>query len=87
MFLLRFRYRRGGDHRVFGDKGWAVVRFTEMNENFQRQHQNVRIENGTQYGDLPETIDHVYLEKVTAINLATAAVLAKGMYKIVHDIV
>jgi hypothetical protein len=49
-----------------------------MNENFTRQHQNVRIENGIQYGDLPEFIDFEYLRKNTAMNLSNLANLAKA---------
>ena len=46
--------------------GYTAVRITEMNENFTRQHQDVRKENGIQYGDLPEFMDYEYLRKNTA---------------------
>ncbi|MEO6682508.1 MAG: M28 family metallopeptidase [Ginsengibacter sp.] len=72
------RFLRGGDHLPFLQNGFAAVRFTEMNENFTRQHQDVRIENGIQYGDLPEYIDHEYLRKNTAMNLSNLANLAKS---------
>jgi hypothetical protein len=49
-----------------------------MNENYTRQHQNVRMENGIKYGDLPEHIDYEYLRKNTALNLANLANLAKA---------
>jgi hypothetical protein len=58
--------------------GFTAVRITEMNENFTRQHQDVRKENGIQYGDLPEYIDYEYLRKNTALNLANLANLAKA---------
>ena len=72
------RFLRGGDHTPFVQNGFAAVRLTEMNENYNRQHQDVRTENGIQYGDLPEFIDKEYLRKNTAVNLATLANLAKA---------
>lgn len=70
------RFLRGGDHTPFNRLGYAAVRFCEMNENYDHQHQNVRIENGKQYGDLPEFIDFEYARKITAINCAVLANLA-----------
>ena len=72
------RFLRGGDHLPFLQNGFAAVRFTEMNENYTRQHQDVRLENGIQYGDLPEYIDFEYLRKNTAMNLSNLANLAKA---------
>jgi hypothetical protein len=72
------RFLRGGDHFPYLQNGFAAVRITEMNENFTRQHQDVRIENGIHYGDLPEHIDYEYLRKNTAMNLANLANLAKA---------
>ncbi len=72
------RFLRGGDHTPFVQNGFAAVRMTEMNENYNRQHQDVRTENGIQYGDLPEFIDKEYLRKNTSVNLATLANLAKA---------
>ncbi|MFZ6008762.1 MAG: M28 family metallopeptidase [Bacteroidota bacterium] len=72
------RYGRGGDHTPFVENGFAAVRFTEMNENFNHQHQDVRVENGIQYGDLPEFMDFEYLRKNTALNLSNLANLAKA---------
>ena len=54
------------------------MRITEMNENYYHQHQDVRIENGIQYGDLPEFMDFEYLRKNTAMNLCNLANLAKS---------
>ena len=51
-----------------------------MNENYKYQHQDVRVENGVQYGDLPEFIDYDYLRKNTALNLASLANLASAPY-------
>ena len=72
------RFLRGGDHLPYVQKGYAAVRITEMNENFTRQHQDVRVENNIQYGDLPEHIDFEYLRKNTALNLCNLANLAKA---------
>ena len=72
------RFLRGGDHTPFVQNGFAAVRITEMNENYNRQHQDVRLEKNIQYGDLPAFIDKEYLRKNTAVNLATLANLASA---------
>lgn len=72
------RFLRGGDHTPFVENGFAAVRFTEMNENYTHQHQNVRVENGIQYGDLSEFMDFEYLRKNTAMNLSNLANMAKA---------
>lgn len=72
------RFLRGGDHTPFVQKGFAAVRITEMNENFEHQHQDIRTEKGIQYGDLPEFMDFVYLAKNTGINMSSLANLAKA---------
>jgi hypothetical protein len=72
------RFLRGGDHTPFVQRGFAAVRFTEMNENYNHQHQDVRIEKGIQYGDLPEFMDFEYLRKNTAVNLSCLANMAKA---------
>jgi hypothetical protein len=72
----RDRYLRGGDHVPFLQQGFTAVRFTEMNEDFTRQHQNVRTENGVDYGDLPDFVDYNYVQKVTRMNLSVLANLA-----------
>lgn len=76
MIYRNDRFLRGGDHTPFVENGFAAVRLTEMNENFNHQHQDIRKENGIQYGDLPEFMDFEYLRKNTAVNLATLANLA-----------
>jgi hypothetical protein len=78
MIYRNDRFLRGGDHTSFVENGYAAVRFTEMNENFTRQHQDVRNENGIAYGDLPEHIDFEYLRKNSGINLANLSNLAKA---------
>ena len=72
------RFLRGGDHTPYVQKGYAAVRFTEMNENYYHQHQDVRKENGIQYGDLEEFIDFEYLRKNVCMNLSNLANLAKS---------
>ena len=78
MIYRNDRFLRGGDHTSFIEQGYAAVRFTEMNENYYHQHQNVRVENGIQYGDLPEFMDFEYLRKNTAMNLSNLANLSKA---------
>ena len=70
------RFLRGGDHTPFSQNGFTAVRFCEMNENFDHQHQDIRTENGIRYGDLVEFMDFDYLRKNTCSNLATLANLA-----------
>jgi hypothetical protein len=72
------RFLRGGDHTPFVQKGFPAVRITEMNENYEHQHQDLRTEKGIRYGDLPEFMDFEYLRKNTAMNLATLSNLAKA---------
>jgi len=72
------RFLRGGDHSSFVQRGYTSVRITEMNENYDHQHQDVRLEKGTQYGDLPQFMDFEYLRKNTALNLCNLANLAKS---------
>ncbi len=72
----RDRYLRGGDHIPFLERGFPAVRFTEPNEDYTHQHQNVRIENGVQYGDLIQFNDFNYIANVARINAASLAVLA-----------
>ena len=78
MLYRNDRFLRGGDHTPFVENGFTAVRITEMNENYTHQHQDVRKENGIQYGDLIEFIDFEYLRKNTGMNLSTLANLAKA---------
>jgi hypothetical protein len=80
------RYLRGGDHTSFNLEGFPAVRFTEWRENFDHQHQKVRIENGTQYGDLLQYVDFDYVANVARLNAATLATLAAapGLPQNVH---
>jgi Peptidase family M28 len=76
------RYLRGGDHTPYVQRGFAAVRLTEMNENFEHQHQDLRIDTkvtpSIDYGDYAKFMDFDYLKKNTAVNLATLANLAKA---------
>lgn len=72
------RFLRGGDHTPFVQNGFAAVRITEMNENYEHQHQDVRTEKGIRYGDLTEFMDFEYLRKNTVVNLVNLANLAKS---------
>jgi Zn-dependent M28 family amino/carboxypeptidase len=76
MVYRRDRYLRGGDHIPFVERGFAAVRFTEPNEDYRHQHQNVRIENGVQYGDLPQYDDFNFIANVARVNAASLAALA-----------
>jgi Peptidase family M28 len=77
MLVFRLdRYLRGGDHYSFNQQGFSGVRFTEYREDFHHQHQNVRTENGIEYGDLPKFVDYDYVAHVARLNAATLASLA-----------
>ncbi len=70
------RYLRGGDHYSFNQQGFAAVRFTEYREDFHHQHQNIRTENGIEYGDVEKFVDFDYVAHVARVNAATLAALA-----------
>ncbi len=70
------RFLRGGDHYSFNKEGFAAVRFTEFREDFNHEHQNVRTENGLEYGDLPKFVNFEYVAAVARLNAATLASLA-----------
>lgn len=72
------RFLRGGDHTPFLQNGFSAVRFTEYNENYTQQHQDIREENGIEYGDKLKFVDFNYAANVARINLATMASLAKA---------
>jgi hypothetical protein len=79
MLIFRLdRYLRGGDHYSFNQQGFSAVRFTEFREAFHHQHQNVRIENGIEYGDTPKFVDFDYVARVARLNAATLASLASA---------
>ena len=78
LIFRRDRYLRGGDHNAFNDSGFAAVRFTEYREDFNHQHQNVRTENGIEYGDLLKFVDFDYVANVARLNAATLAALASS---------
>ena len=72
------RYLRGGDHYSFNQQGFAAVRFTEYREDFTRQHQTIRTENGIEYGDVLKHVDFDYVARVARLNAATLASLASA---------
>lgn len=77
--LLEFRldrFLRGGDHISFNQQGYAAVRLTEYREDYHHQHQNIRNENGIEYGDLLKFVNFDYVANVARINSATLASLA-----------
>ncbi len=74
----RDRYLRGGDHIPFLELGYPAARFTEPNEDYAHQHQDVRVEDGKQYGDLVEFCDFAYIARVARVNGATLWSLANA---------
>jgi Peptidase family M28 len=72
----RDRYLRGGDQIPFLQQGYPAARFTEPAEDFAHQHQDVRVEDGKQFGDLPEFVDFAYTARVARVNGAALANLA-----------
>jgi hypothetical protein len=77
--LMEFRpdrYLRGGDHTAFNEQGYAAVRLSEYRENFDHQHQNLRTENGIEYGDTLKFVNFDYVAKVARLNATTLAALA-----------
>ena len=76
MIYRRDRSLRGSDHIPFLRQGWPAGRLTEPNEDYHHQHQNVRMVDGVQYGDLPQFVDFHYVGKVARLNGTTMASLA-----------
>jgi len=72
------RHGRGGDHTEFLNAGYPAVRFSVAVENFNQQHQDVRVEKSVEYGDTADKMDFPYLEKVTKLNVAALAALASA---------
>ena len=76
MLIYRLdRFGRGGHHRPFNDVGYAGIRIMEAHENYTQQHQDIRVEDGIQYGDLLEFVNFEYAGKLTAVNAITLASL------------
>lgn len=78
MIYRRDRYGRGGDHIPFVERGFSGVRFTEVDEDYTHQHQNLRTEAGVFYGDTPEFVDFEYTANVARVNLIALASLANA---------
>jgi len=70
------RFGRGGDHQTFHTAGFPALRLTEANEHYARQHEDVREENGVQYGDLVQHVSAVYMARFARVNTAALAALA-----------
>jgi hypothetical protein len=76
LVFRRDRYGRGGDHIPFNERGYAAVRFTEPNEDFDRQHRKVETINGVEFGDVVNRVDFAYVAQVARTNVAALASLA-----------
>jgi hypothetical protein len=76
LIFRRDRFLRGGDQIPFLERGYSAVRFTEPNENFAHQHQDVRVENGVQFGDLIQFVDFDYTARVARVNASALAAIA-----------
>ena len=74
----RDRFLRGTDDGPFLDQGYPGLRMTEPNEDYRHEHQDVRVENGVQFGDLEQFLDYDYIANVARVNLAALAALADG---------
>jgi hypothetical protein len=74
----RDRFLRGTDDGPFLDRGYPGLRMTEPNEDYRHEHQNVRVENGVQFGDLEQFVDFDYVANVARMNAASLAALAEG---------
>ncbi|MBN8717468.1 M28 family metallopeptidase [Thermomonas sp.] len=72
------RFGRGGHHRPFNEQGYPAVRVMEAHEHYDRQHQDVRVENGRRYGDTLDGVDFAYAARLTALNVVTLAALASA---------
>ena len=70
------RFGRGGHHRPFNDAGYAGIRIMEAHENYTQQHQDIRTENGIDYGDVLEAVNFDYANKLTAVNAINLASIA-----------
>ena len=78
LVFRRDRFLRGGDHTSFNAEGFPAVRFTEWQENFDHQHQNLRTENGVEYGDYLKYVDVDYVANVARLNAASLATFASA---------
>jgi len=77
MMIYRLdRFGRGGHHRPFNDEGFAAVRIMEAHEDYTEQHQNIRVEDGIDYGDVIEEVNFDFARKMTGVNAATMAAMA-----------
>ncbi|MFT7072691.1 MAG: hypothetical protein ACJA1Z_002550 [Patiriisocius sp.] len=76
MMIYRLdRFGRGGHHRPFNDLGYAGIRIMEAHENYTQQHQDIRTEEGIEYGDKLKFVNFRYAKKLTAVNAINMALL------------
>ncbi len=78
LIYRRDRFGRGGDHTAFTEQGYPAVRMSEKYENYRRQHQDVRVEDGVEYGDTAEFFDADYAASICRVNAAVLASLANA---------
>jgi hypothetical protein len=79
MLIYRLdRFGRGGHHRPFNDAGFPGIRIMEAHENYTQQHQDIRVEDGIEYGDKLKFVNFNYAKKLTAVNAITMASLASA---------
>ena len=78
MIYRRDRFLRGSDHLSFLQHGYPGLRFTEPNEDYRHQHQDVQVVNGVQFGDLEQFVDYDYVRNVARVNAAALVALADG---------
>jgi len=79
MLIYRLdRFGRGGDQMPFADRGFPAVRVMETHENYNWQHQDIRTEDGIEYGDTIDKVNFDYARKLTGVNVASLASLAGG---------
>ncbi|NJB72079.1 Zn-dependent M28 family amino/carboxypeptidase [Saonia flava] len=77
MLIYRLdRFGRGGHHRPFNDAGHAGIRIMEAHENYTQQHQDIRVEDGIEYGDVLKHVNFAYAKKLTAVNAINLASIA-----------
>ena len=77
MLIYRLdRFARGGHHRPFNDAGYAGIRIMEAHENYTQQHQDIRVENGIEFGDVLKHVNFNYAKKLTAVNAINLASIA-----------
>ncbi|GAA1631871.1 hypothetical protein GCM10009733_030910 [Nonomuraea maheshkhaliensis] len=78
LYYRRYRHLRDGDQIPFLQQGYPAVRFTEVHEDYRHQHQDIRVHDGVQYGDLLPYVEPDYVARMTQVNVAALAAPARG---------